>query len=62
MADTDDHPIPETGSSPAKAPADDVDRLDEADRAIAKHARYLKETISEIEAMLGASVWRNPFM
>jgi hypothetical protein len=72
MADTDDPPIPEGYSPPEVSPGED-DRLDEVrrslqqavdetDRAIAKHARYLKEKISEIEAMLGASVWRNPFL
>jgi hypothetical protein len=73
MADTDEHPSPEGSNLPVDPPAGDDGRLDavrrsaqealdETDRAIAKHARYLKESISEIEAMLGASVWRNPFV
>jgi hypothetical protein len=73
MADRDDQPIPEAYDLPPEATCGEGDRidevrrsvqdaLDETDRAIANHARYLQEKISEIEAMLGASVWRNPFL
>jgi hypothetical protein len=73
MADTDDYPVPELSDLARDRLPDGGDGLDEVrrslqetidetDRAIAKHARHLKDKISEIEAMLGASVWRNPFL
>jgi hypothetical protein len=72
IAKPNNHPIADTADVRTQVSTDNRDELneavkyvqdaiDETDRAIATHARYLKDSIREIDAMLGASAWRNPF-